>query len=86
MARSLHRDQSISQKNNASCIGNQRGMARRAKRNSNKKDRQFLKKDLDDRISGLAIPEVVAALFATLLFTLLILAVVALSMWIWDKL
>lgn len=53
MARSLHRDQSISQKNNASCIGNKRGMARRAKRNSNKADRQFLQKDLENKINGI---------------------------------
>ena len=49
MARSLCKDQSISQKNDASCIGNKRGMARRAKRNSNKRDRQLLQKDLEIR-------------------------------------
>lgn len=49
MARSLHRDPSISQKNDASCIGNKRGMARRAKRHSNKVDRQALKKELHFR-------------------------------------
>lgn len=52
MARSLCKDQSISQKNDASCIGNKRGMARRAKRNSNKRDRQRLDKDLKERIYG----------------------------------
>jgi hypothetical protein len=46
MAKSLGKDQSIGQKNNASCISNKRGMARRAKRNSNKRDRQLLKKEL----------------------------------------
>lgn len=40
----------IHQKNDASCIGNRRGMARRAKRNSNKRDRQALQQDLDRRI------------------------------------
>lgn len=49
MARSLCKDQSIIQKNDASCIGNRRGKARRAKRNSNKRDRQFLKKDLKEQ-------------------------------------
>lgn len=49
MARSLGRDQSISQRNNASSIGNKRGMARRAKRKSNKTDRQTLKKDLKNQ-------------------------------------
>lgn len=47
MARNLHKDPSISQKNDASCIGNKRCMAKRAKRNSNKRDRQRLKNDLD---------------------------------------
>jgi hypothetical protein len=47
MARSLFKDMSISQKNNASCINNKRGMARRAKRNSNKRDRQRLQRELD---------------------------------------
>jgi hypothetical protein len=50
MARSLGKDQSITGKNDASCIGNKRRMARRAKRNSNKRDRQFLNKDLKDQI------------------------------------
>lgn len=44
MARSLCKDQSITQKNDASCIGNHRHMAHRAKTNSNKRDRQFLRK------------------------------------------
>lgn len=47
MARSLGRDQSIKQKNDASSIGNNRGMARRAKRHSNKVDRQRLKRQLE---------------------------------------
>jgi hypothetical protein len=51
MARSLHKDPSISQKNDASSIGNKRGMAKRAKRNSNKRDRQKLQKDLNERQS-----------------------------------
>lgn len=34
------KDPSIHQKNDASSINNKRGMARRAKRNSNKRDRQ----------------------------------------------
>ncbi len=49
MARNLHKDPSISQKNDASCIGNKRGMAKCAKRNSNKRDRQKLKKDMENR-------------------------------------
>jgi len=52
MARSLHKDQSITQKNDASCIGNARRKARRAKTNSNKRDRQFLDKDLQKQIEG----------------------------------
>ena len=44
MAKSLGRDQSIHQKNNASSINYRRGKARRAKRNSNKRDRQYLNK------------------------------------------
>ena len=51
MARSLHKDSSITQSNDASCIGNHRGMARRAKRNSNKTDRQSLKIDTRLRIA-----------------------------------
>ena len=47
MARSHFRDQSISQKNDSSSIGNKRGMARRAKKNSSHRDRQMLKKELD---------------------------------------
>lgn len=35
----------ISQKNNATCISNRRGMAKKAKRNSSKKDRQISKKE-----------------------------------------
>jgi len=46
MARSLGRDPSIKQKNDASCINNCRGMARRAKTQSNKTDRQFLREQL----------------------------------------
>lgn len=36
---------SVDQSNDASCIGNKRGMARKAKRNSAKKIRQALKKE-----------------------------------------
>lgn len=46
MARSMMRDPSIHQKNIASCVGNRRGMARRAKRNSSKRDRQTLARGL----------------------------------------
>lgn len=46
MARNLRKDQSIVPSNDASCIGNRRGMARRAKRQSNKSDRQHLNKML----------------------------------------
>jgi restriction endonuclease len=45
------KDQSISQKNDASCINNKRGMAHRAKRNSNKRDRQFLSRETVDLIA-----------------------------------
>ncbi len=41
------KDLSITQKNDASCINNKRGMARRAKRNSNKRDRQMLKREMN---------------------------------------
>lgn len=50
MARSLGKDPSITQSNDASCIGNKRRKARKAKTNSNKTDRQRLKKDLDKQI------------------------------------
>ncbi len=50
MARSLHKDQSITQKNNASSIGNKRRKARKAKTNSNKRDRQLLNKLLQIEI------------------------------------
>lgn len=53
MARSLHKDQSITQKNDASSIGNKRRKARKAKTNSNKRDRQFLNKDLQEQIMSL---------------------------------
>lgn len=46
MART-RRDPSINQKNDASSIGNKRQMAKRAKRHSNKQDRQNLQKDLE---------------------------------------
>lgn len=46
MARSIGKDPSITQKNDASCIGNKRKKAHKAKTNSNKRDRQILKKDL----------------------------------------
>jgi hypothetical protein len=48
MARQHFKDPSISQRNDASCINNKRGMARRAKRKSGKTDRQLLKKALDE--------------------------------------
>jgi hypothetical protein len=41
---------SVTQSNDASCINNGRGMARRAKRQSMKTDRQDLKKDLKESI------------------------------------
>lgn len=47
MARSLHKDPSITQSNDASSIGNKRRMARKAKTQSNKSDRQALNKDLE---------------------------------------
>ena len=47
MARSKGKDPSITQDNDASCIGNKRRMARKAKTQSNKKDRQALKKELE---------------------------------------
>jgi len=50
MARNLHKDPSIRQKNDASSISSKRGMARRAKRNSNKRDRQLLKKEKENEI------------------------------------
>lgn len=50
MARSLFKDPSITQKCDATCIPNRRGMARRAKRNSNKRDRQRLGKELMEEI------------------------------------
>jgi len=53
MARSLNKDQSITQKNDASSIGNKRRKARKAKTNSNKRDRQFLQKDLKEQIMSL---------------------------------
>lgn len=43
------RDPSINQSNDTSCIGNKRGMARRAKRYSNKIDRRLLKQELEER-------------------------------------
>jgi hypothetical protein len=49
MARSLGRDPSINQRNDASSIGNARRKARKAKTNSNKTDRQRLKADLERR-------------------------------------
>jgi hypothetical protein len=48
MARGRDRDPSITQSNDASCIGNKRGMAHKAKTHSNKKDRQRLKKELEE--------------------------------------
>jgi hypothetical protein len=50
MARSPRKDPSITQKNDASSISNTRRKARRAKTNSNKRDRQLLNKDLETRI------------------------------------
>lgn len=51
MSRNLHKDPSISQKNDASCINNKRGMAKRAKRNSNKRYRQLKQKEMDQLLS-----------------------------------
>jgi hypothetical protein len=53
MARSQFKDMSITQKNRASCINSKRGMARRAKRNSNKRGRQRLMKELLEMIAGI---------------------------------
>ena len=51
MARSHFRDSyCITQDTDTSMINNKRGMARRAKTQSNKRDRQFLLKDLNKRI------------------------------------
>ena len=51
MARSHFKDSyCITQDTDASMINNKRGMARRAKTQSNKRDRQFLLKDLNKRI------------------------------------
>ncbi len=53
------RDPSIHQGNDASCIGNHRRMARRAKTDSNKTDRQSLQKDLEQQVDDLLFgPEV----------------------------
>ena len=41
---------SVTQSNNASCIGNHRNMAHRAKQQSAKTARQILKKDLEDNV------------------------------------
>lgn len=46
MSNALPRWQYVSQKNDASCVNNKRGMARRAKRNSSKRARRHVKKDL----------------------------------------
>jgi hypothetical protein len=53
MARSHHRDPSITQSNNASHVTPKRGMPRRAKRHSNKVDRQILQRDTAKRIDEL---------------------------------
>jgi hypothetical protein len=50
MARSLHKDPSITISNDASSISNKFRRARMAKTNSNKTDRQLLRKDLQKRI------------------------------------
>lgn len=50
MALNPFRSEAVSTRNIASCIGNRRGMARRAKRNSSKRDRQLLGLDLVDMI------------------------------------
>jgi hypothetical protein len=49
MARSHNRDPSITQANGKKGISPKRGMSARAKRHSNKVDRQLLKKDLAER-------------------------------------
>lgn len=46
MSKSALKNQKITQKNDASSIGNKRGMARRAKKNSSHRDRQRLKEEL----------------------------------------
>jgi hypothetical protein len=51
MARAPFKDPSITQSNCKKCISHRRGMGCRAKRHSNKIDRQLLKKDLDSRES-----------------------------------
>jgi hypothetical protein len=50
MRRQELKARSVTQSNDASCIGNQRNMARRAKRQSAKTARQLLKKDLEDNV------------------------------------
>jgi len=45
-----NRDKEIAQKNDATMINNKRKMARKAKTKSNKRDRQNLKKDMEDNI------------------------------------
>ena len=56
MARKKHA-KSISQKNDASCINNKRNMSYRAKRNSNKRDRQLLLKDTTDLLLEVDMPK-----------------------------
>ena len=48
MRRQELKARSVTQSNDASCIGNQRNMARRAKRQSAKTARQLLKKELNN--------------------------------------
>lgn len=46
MKRKIIKAVSVTQANDVSSIGNKRGMARRAKRQSHKTQRQFLKKEM----------------------------------------
>ena len=48
MARNKHKDPSITQSNDGSCTDSKRRQNKRTKTNSNKKDRQALKKDLEN--------------------------------------
>ena len=48
MARKRGKDPSITQSNDSSCTDSKRRQNKRTKTNSNKKDRQALKKDLEN--------------------------------------
>lgn len=51
MKRKVIKAASVTQSNDASCIGNKRGMARRAKRHSAKCQRQFLQKENEREVN-----------------------------------